>query len=419
MNKVKVLIIGGGGREHALAHAFARSARCEKVFVSPGNAGIALEYPCVLLPDKEKIYDFCEKEGIGMVFIGPEQPIAEGLSDYLKAKGVRVIAPSQAAARLETSKAFAKEIMQNCGAPCAGYRMIHSPDEAKEILPGLKLPIVLKADGLAAGKGVIIAHSHEEAQEACNELLAAQCGADGVLAEEYLEGWEASLFVFTDSEGFCTTVFAQDHKQLLDGDEGPNTGGMGAYCPVAEAEPYRHEVEERIVAPVLTEMKKRGTPYFGVLYVGLMMTARDAHVIEFNCRFGDPEAQAVLPMLKTDFVELCEAMFEGKAGQIQLDWLEGSSVAVIMAAEGYPGDYKKSLPISIDELDGRVYYSGVAKGETGLISSGGRILAAVNKGENLKQAREKAYADIGRISIPQSIYRKDIGMRINRISRVE
>lgn len=419
MNKVKVLILGGGGREHALAHAFARSARCEKVFVSPGNAGIALEYPCVLLPDREKIYEFCIDEGIGMVFIGPEQPIAEGLSDYLVAKGVRVLAPSMAAARLESSKAFAKEIMQSCAAPCAKFRMIKSSEEAGEILPTLELPIVLKADGLAAGKGVIIAYDHDEAQEACNELLAAQCGAEGVLAEEYLEGWEASLFVFSDANGFCTSVFAQDHKQLLDNDKGPNTGGMGAYCPVAEAEPYRREVEEKIVAPVLAEMKKRGNPYFGILYVGLMMTARGAHVIEFNCRFGDPEAQAVLPMLKTDFVELCEAMFEGKVGQINPDWESGSCVAVIMAAEGYPGAYVKSLPISLSELDGRVYYSGVAKGENGLISSGGRILAVVNRGEDLKGAREKAYEDLGRISIPQSVYRRDIGMRINRISRVE
>lgn len=419
MNKVNILIVGGGGREHAVAHAFARSSRCGKLYVSPGNAGIAEEYNCVSLSDMDAIYEFCRDVGIELVFIGPEQPIADGLSDFLRERGLKVIAPSQAAARLETSKAFAKEIMQSCGAPCARFQMIKSMDEARAILPTLGLPIVLKADGLAAGKGVVIAQDMDEAYSACEELFAAACGAEGVLAEEYLEGWEASLFVFTDSQNFCSTIFAQDHKQLYDGDKGPNTGGMGAFAPVDEAESYRREVEEGIVAPVLAEMNRRGYPYSGVLYIGLMMTAKGAYVVEFNCRFGDPEAQAVLPLLKSDFVELCEAVADGGLKERELQWEEAYSVAVILAAEGYPASYHKALPIGIPYLKSKIYYSGVALGDDGLISSGGRILAVVNHAKELETARKKVYDDISRIEIPNSIYRKDIGQRKNRIPAVE
>ncbi|MCD8479523.1 MAG: phosphoribosylamine--glycine ligase [Candidatus Cloacimonetes bacterium] len=282
---MKVLIIGSGGREHAIADAFGRSSICEKLYVSPGNAGIAIEHECLALDDQHKILSFCQKEGIDLVFIGPEQPIAEGLSDFLRQHKVKVFAPSQAAARLETSKAFAKDLMQRHQVPTARYQMVYDITEAKAVLAEFSLPVVLKADGLAAGKGVEIAHSFEQAVTICRELLAQKSGSTGVLVEEFLKGWEVSLFAITDGRDYQTTLFAQDHKQLYDNDLGPNTGGMGAYCPVAEAEPYRKAIEQDILKPVLAAMRDEGCPYTGVLYLGLMITKEGPKVIEFNLPF--------------------------------------------------------------------------------------------------------------------------------------
>lgn len=412
---MKVLILGSGAREHAVADAFSRSLKTETIYVCPGNDGIAQEYECLDLPDRQAILNFCQKEHIDMVFIGPEQPIADGVSDFLKDAAIPVFAPSQAAARLESSKAFAKEIMNRYHIPTARHQMIHNSSEIHEVISGFSMPVVLKADGLAAGKGVVIAHNPQEAEDVCRELLNQQFGSTGVLAEEYLEGWEVSLFAISDGRNFCTTQFAQDHKQLFDGDVGPNTGGMGAYCPVLEAEPYRQEIEDKIIGPVLEAMQAEGCPYAGVLYVGLMITKNGPKVIEFNCRLGDPETEAVLPLLKTDIMDICLAVTQIRVNELVLEWDSGSAVAVVLAAPGYPGNYPKNLPIKIPQLEAKVYFAGVKRGESAWLSSGGRVLCVVAQADELESARSAVYRDIEKIDFPQAQCRRDIGRRTNQL----
>lgn len=412
---MKVLIIGSGGREHAIADAFGRSSICEKLYVSPGNAGIAIEHECLALDDQHKILSFCQKEGIDLVFIGPEQPIAEGLSDFLRQHKVKVFAPSQAAARLETSKAFAKDLMQRHQVPTARYQMVYDITEAKAVLAEFSLPVVLKADGLAAGKGVEIAHSFEQAVTICRELLAQKSGSTGVLVEEFLKGWEVSLFAITDGRDYQTTLFAQDHKQLYDNDLGPNTGGMGAYCPVAEAEPYRKAIEQDILKPVLAAMRDEGCPYTGVLYLGLMITKEGPKVIEFNCRFGDPETQALLPLLKTDFVEVCRAVTDSEVAKLKLEWEDSVSMAVVLAAQGYPGTYQRGIRIEQIDLESKAYYAGVTGSDGGIVSSGGRVLSLVAQAVSIDEVRRIVYRDVERFIGSGLICRKDIGKRDNTL----
>lgn len=410
---MRVLILGSGGREHAIADAFGRSANCEAIFVSPGNAGIALDFECVELQDR--IVEFCRSQAIDMVFIGPEQPIEAGLSDFLRDKGIKVFAPSRAAARLETSKAFAKELMIRHSVPTSRYQMIHSSEEAASVLRKFPLPVVLKADGLAAGKGVVIAHSYEEATKICQDMLQQVCGAKGVLAEEFLKGWEVSLFAITDGRDYQTTLFAQDHKQLYDNDRGPNTGGMGAFCPVWEAEPYRKQIERDILEPVLSAMREQGCPYTGVLYLGLMITREGPKVIEFNCRFGDPETQVLLPLLRSDFVEVCKAVTDQEVANLKLEWEENSCVAVVLAAEGYPGPYQKGIRLDTEKALTKVYYAGVSRQDNRLVSSGGRVLSIVGKATDLQSARELVYRQISSMAHNGLIYRQDIGLRKNTL----
>lgn len=412
---MKVLIIGSGGREHAIADAFSRSSICEKLYVSPGNAGIAIEHECLALDDQHKILSFCQKEGIDLVFIGPEQPIAEGLSDFLRQHKVKVFAPSQAAARLETSKAFAKDLMQRHQVPTARYQMVYDITEAKAVLAEFSLPVVLKADGLAAGKGVEIAHSFEQAVTICRELLAQKSGSTGVLVEEFLKGWEVSLFAITDGRDYQTTLFAQDHKQLYDNDLGPNTGGMGAYCPVAEAEPYRKAIEQDILKPVLAAMRDEGCPYTGVLYLGLMITKEGPKVIEFNCRFGDPETQALLPLLKTDFVEVCRAVTDSEVAKLKLEWEDSVSMAVVLAAQGYPGTYQRGIRIEQIDLESKAYYAGVTGSDGGIVSSGGRVLSLVAQAVSIDEVRRVVYRDVEHFIGSGLICRKDIGKRDNTL----
>ncbi len=413
---MKVLIIGSGGREHAVADAFSRSKKAKEIFISPGNAGIAEDFTCVPLSGQDEIVDFCHTKAVDMVFIGPEQPIKEGLSDLLRKEGIRVIAPSQDAARLETSKAFAKQLMLANQVPTARYSLIGDESQAREVLAKCSYPIVLKADGLAAGKGVIICSNEPEATEACASLFRQSAGESGVLAEEYLQGWEVSLFAFCGKDAFQTSLFAQDHKQLYDLDKGPNTGGMGAVCPVPEADIYRQEIEDKILAPVLKAMRELGSPYEGVLYLGLMITQEGPKVVEFNCRFGDPETQALLPLLKTDFMELCLAMTDGRMKELKLEWMNKVAVAVVLAAPGYPAVYKKGIKIHSPKLDSKVYFSGVTQSGSGLISCGGRVLTVMNIADTLDYARAAVYRDIENIEFPEKVYRSDIGKRNNVLS---
>ncbi len=413
---MKVLIIGGGGREHAIADAFRRSPQNPQIILSPGNDGIALDYHCVRLSDHQAVLDYAKSEKVDLVFIGPEQPIAEGLSDLLRKHGIRVLAPSQAAGRLESSKAFAKKIMQKYHVPTAGYQMIQSQEQVTELLAKFSYPVVLKADGLAAGKGVIICADFDEAVSACDQLFAHSAGKTGILAEEFLQGWEVSLFAFTDGVSYQTSLFSQDHKQLYDGDRGPNTGGMGAICPVPEAEAWRERIEDEILKPILKAMRAMGSPYEGVLYLGLMITREGPKLIEFNCRFGDPETQAVLPLLKTDFVSLCDAIVERHVSELDLHWDHRSSVAVILAAPGYPGSYEKGIPIQIPQLESKVFYAGVSQSDEGLVTSGGRVIALQSVADSISEARSAVYRDVDAISFANKVYRKDIGLRDNHLA---
>lgn len=412
---MKVLIIGNGGREHALAVAFARSPKVSSVCVAPGNAGIALEFPILALHTNDEVLSYCQKEKPDLVFIGPEAPLADGLSDKLLDAGIHCIGPTRAAARIETSKIFARELMRKYNIPGAEFHVVFDAFEADRILREARFPIVVKADGLAAGKGVVIAHDLSAARTAVSELLSGQeDGVKGVLLEEYLQGWEVSLFAFTDSENFQTTIFSQDHKQLLDGDEGPNTGGMGAFAPVMEANAWKEEIERSIIGPTLKAMREEACPFSGVLYCGLMITRDGPRVVEFNCRFGDPETQAILPLLKSDLVDICAAIRDKKVNELKLSWSNEGCVAVVLASDGYPGTCKKGIPIEIlPGIKSKIFYSGVAEDKSGLMTKGGRVLCVSCSMADLASARDQAYRDVKLIRYDGKIYRRDISRRKN------
>jgi len=445
---MKVLIIGSGGREHAIAAAFKRSSYNPEVIVAPGNAGIAKEFDTLPLLDPDQVVDHCRTQHPDLVFIGPEQPLEQGLADRLREIGIPCVGPSQAAARIETSKIFAKQLMQKYVIPTASFFHSYSIEEALAYLEnGCPFPAVIKADGLAAGKGVIIAHDIDEARAALSTLglgnsrspNSVSSGATktesingvgdlqvpksqshpnhkGVVIEEYLRGWEVSLFAITDSQNYVSTLFSQDHKQLLDGDLGPNTGGMGAYAPVPEAEPYRHEIETRIIGPTLAALRAEGSAFEGILYCGLMITAEGPKVIEFNCRLGDPETQALLPLLNTDLVDICQAINHRQVKDLKLSWSDGYCVAVVMASGGYPGSFTKGFEIRMpDQPHGVVYYSGVSEVQGKLVNSGGRVLCVSATAEDKAFARNLAYEDIKMINFQNAHFRTDIGLRKNEI----
>ncbi|PKN73049.1 MAG: phosphoribosylamine--glycine ligase [Candidatus Cloacimonetes bacterium HGW-Cloacimonetes-3] len=417
-----VLIIGSGGREHALAESFARCGAISKVIVAPGNAGIALQYPCVPLNSLPEIREYCLEKDIGMVFIGSEQPIADGLSDYLREAGLNVIAPSRHAAQLESSKIFAKELMHKWNIPTAKYRVLTHEDQSEQYLSEFNFPVVVKADGLAAGKGVYICKSRKEAEEAIRSLFSSftnkpndlQRTDRGVVLEEFLSGWEVSLFAISDGLNFASTVFAQDHKQAFDNDLGPNTGGMGAYAPVPEAEVYRKQIEEEIITPTLAAMRDIGYPYEGILYCGLMITTEGPKVIEFNCRFGDPEAEVLLPLLDNDLLDICQAILNRKVYKLNLKFKQATALGVVLASIGYPGDFEKGITISQPmPIPSRTYFSGVAEGSSGLVTSGGRVMCVVGVGDDLAAARKQAYRRIDDINYETKYCRSDIGLRKN------
>ncbi|HNS84062.1 MAG TPA: phosphoribosylamine--glycine ligase [Candidatus Cloacimonas sp.] len=407
---MNILVIGSGGREHSIAECFAKSKQVKRVIVAPGNAGIALKYECANLQTQEEIFNFCAQNLIDLVFVGPEKPIADGLADYLKEKGVAVIAPVKFAAQLESSKIFAKNLMQEKGIPTAEYRIAKTIPQALEQINYFGFPTVIKTDGLAGGKGVFVVKNRAEAQEALKKIHFSE---KGVIVEEFLRGWEVSLFAITDGWEFQTTIFAQDHKQLYAGDQGPNTGGMGSYAPVPEAEKYRNQIEAEIIHPVLSAMRESGNLYKGILYCGLMITKEGPKVMEFNCRLGDPEAQVVLPLLETDFVEICQAILQGEINLVELKFSNKTALAVVLASEGYPFAYKKGFPLSLPANLSGIYFSGVEKGKKGLVTSGGRVLCAVGIGKDLTEAREKAYSIVQQIIFENKIFRQDIGLRKN------
>ncbi|MFB3844483.1 MAG: phosphoribosylamine--glycine ligase [Candidatus Cloacimonadaceae bacterium] len=416
---MKILVVGSGAREHAIAEVFHRSSHQPQVIVTPGNAGIAREFETEDLESFEDIEDYCIIEGINLVFIGPEKPLAEGLADHLRKSNIPVIGPSQAAARIESSKSFAKQLMSKYDIPTAKYEIYNDAAFAIEVLDNWNFPLVLKADGLAGGKGVFIVQDRDEANKVIVNLMQNKAlGEAGskVIIEEYLQGWEVSLFAVTDGEHYRTTIFAQDHKQLYDNDEGPNTGGMGVFAPVPEAEIYRAEIEKKIVEPTLRALREEGCPFEGFLYLGLMITAEGPQVIEYNCRLGDPEAQTILPLLETDFTDVCYAVLQHKVNELQLKWANKNAICVYAVGKEYPYGISRGEVINFSaHMDSHIYYGGVALRGDELVTQGGRILALTAVGLSQAEARTKVYHDLNKVFFEGMHYRKDIGLRTNKI----
>lgn len=409
---MNVLVIGSGGREHAIVDALSRSARVGKIFCAPGNAGIARQAECVPIGDTEveRLRDFAVAHAVDLTVVGPESALAAGVVDAFKAAGLRIFGPTKAAARIESSREFAKELMAKYGIPTAGFRAFTDYAEAKAYVAARPLPAVLKYDGLAAGKGVVIAETMEEADAALRDmLLDDKFGAGKVVVEDFLTGPEFSLLCFVSGRKVWPMVLAQDHKRAYDGDEGPNTGGMGAYSPLpfVTAEDERYALE-RIMRPVAEAMAAEGVPFEGVLYGGLMKTPQGIKVIEFNARFGDPETEVVLPRLKSDIVDIFCAVADG--GEASPEWHDFATLGIVLASKGYPGAYEKGHAIGgLDRVEGTVYHMGTRTEGDRVVTAGGRVLFVVGKGATLAEARERALADVARIECDNLFHRNDIG----------
>ncbi|WP_278922943.1 phosphoribosylamine--glycine ligase [Pseudophaeobacter profundi] len=418
---MNILILGSGGREHALAWAVMQNPKCDKLIVAPGNAGIAQIAECANLDimDGAVVTNFVEANAIGFVIIGPEAPLAAGVADRLRDAGVLVFGPSEAAARLEASKSFTKEVCDAAQAPTAGYGHFTDAEAAKAHIRKHGAPTVVKADGLAAGKGVIIAMTEAEAEAAIDDMFGGAFGGAGaeVVIEEFMEGEEASLFVLVDGEEVLSIGSAQDHKRVGEGDTGPNTGGMGAYspAPVLSAE-IEARAMEQIVKPTMKVMAERGTPYQGVLYAGLMIKDGQPRLVEYNVRFGDPECQVLMMRLGAQALDLMQAAAESRLAEAQVNWAEDHAITVVMAANGYPGAYEKGSPIKgLDALPedsaNMVFHAGTAQKDGAIIATGGRVLNVTARGDTLQEARDRAYAMVDQIDWPQGFCRRDIGWR--------
>ena len=422
---MKILVIGSGGREHALAWKLAQSARVSEVLVAPGNAGTATEGGCRNVPvkvtDIEGLLKLAQDEGVALTVVGPEVPLVLGVVDAFRAAGLRIFGPSAAAAQLEGSKAFAKDFLARHGIPTAFYQVHTDVDAALAYVREKGAPIVIKADGLAAGKGVVVAATLEEAEAAVTDMLDGGIhGAAGaaILVEECLIGEEVSFFALCDGTHALPLVGAQDHKRVGDGDTGPNTGGMGAYSPApAFTEALQAEAMERIVRPTLAEMARRGTPFRGVLFAGLMLTAQGPKLIEYNVRFGDPECQVLMTRLRSDLLAALLAACDGELKDFDLRWSSDPAMVVVMAARGYPGPYVKNTAIrGLDEAGAVpgvvVYHAGTSAGPGGeVLATGGRVLGITATAPTLRGARDAAYAAVDALDWPEGFCRRDIGWR--------
>jgi len=416
---MKILIIGGGGREHALAWSISASPLCDELIIAPGNPGIAKLGRCVDIPaeDTDRLARLAGDEGVDLVIVGPEVPLVAGLVDRLVEAGIPAFGPRADAAQLEGSKAFARDFCDRHAIPQPRWQKFQNTEQAKAFAADLNGYCVIKADGLAAGKGVIVCANGDEANQAIDELLGGKFGAASseILVEERITGPEISAFALLDGEAALWLASAQDHKRAFDGDEGPNTGGMGAVSPSPfETDVLREEIMRTIIAPVATGMAAKGQPYSGVLYAGLMLTKDGPKVIEFNCRFGDPEAQVILPRLKSDFLSAALTVAEGGLQNFDLRWTDDAAVTVVMAADGYPEAYHKGQPIGgADQLEteggGLIFHAGTARNSAGqLVSSGGRVLAVTALGADKDKARQTAYQAVQKIDWRGAMFRTDI-----------
>ncbi len=419
---MKVLVVGSGGREHALVWKLRQSPRVSKIYCAPGNGGIADEAECLPADVKnlDSLLALAHQVRPDLTIIGPELPLQLGVVDELTRRGFRVFGPTKAAARLESSKSFAKEFLQRHRIPTAHYAICNSVDDIHKALPHFHTPLVVKADGLAAGKGVVICKSKEETTTVASEMLSGKMlGEAGtrVVVEECLQGEELSFLVVSDGERVAPLVAAQDHKRVGDGDTGPNTGGMGAYSTKNIVDDQmRNWLVQHIARPVVAGMKAEGVEYKGVLYCGLMMTARGPMVLEFNCRFGDPETQPIVMRMESDLVEALEASIEGRVSDGDFRWSNDASVCVVMASGGYPGTYDVGKKIAgleeADRVDGvKVFHAGTTKHDGGYFTAGGRVLGVTARAADLKTAVERAYDGVSRIKFDGAQYRKDIAAR--------
>jgi len=418
---MNVLLIGGGGREHALGWKLKQSPLLDRLYCAPGNAGIEAVAECVALDlaDHAAITRFCKDEEIGLVVIGPESPLVAGLADALEAEGLKVFGPSREAAQLEGSKGFTKDLAAEYGIPTAAYRRFSDGAAAKDYVATLSAPIVVKADGLAAGKGVVIAQTREEADAAIDACFSGAFGAAGaeVVIEDFLTGEEASFFALVDGETALPLATAQDHKRAYDGDQGPNTGGMGAYSPAPiMTHALCARVMDEIVLPTVRAMKARGTPFKGVLYAGLMIEDGAPKLVEYNVRFGDPEAQVLMMRLQSDLLPALLAVAEGRLAGVALDWHDEPAMCVVMAAKGYPGAYDKGSEIRGLETAGadpriEIFHAGTKRAGKRILADGGRVLGVTARGDSIAEAKALAYAAIDRIDWPQGFCRHDIGSR--------
>jgi len=419
---MKILVLGGGGREHALVWKLKQSPKVTQVFCAPGNGGICDEVECVAWDGKDiaALLQIVAKLEPELTVVGPELPLTLGVVDEFTARGLRIFGPTRGAAQLESSKAFAKEFMQRHNIPTAHYAVCRSEDELKEALPHFSGKVVVKADGLAAGKGVVIAENKEEASAVASEMLSGKllgnAGASVVL-EEFLEGEELSFLVLSDGERAVPLAAAQDHKRVGEGDTGANTGGMGAYStPELLDEQMREWLMHHVADPVVAAMKAEGNEYKGVLYCGMMMTARGPQVLEFNCRFGDPETQPILMRMESDLLEAFEAVVEGRVSDGDLRWSADSAACVVVASGGYPGEFERGKAIRglrEAEQEGavKVFHAGTAKRDGAMVTSGGRVLGVTARGATLDAALKLAYAGVEKISFDGMYYRRDIGAK--------
>jgi phosphoribosylamine---glycine ligase len=415
---MNVLLIGGGGREHALAVAIARSPLLKKLYCAPGNPGIAEVAELIRLDvtDHPAVIAFCQAHGIGFVVVGPEAPLVAGIVDDLNAAGIKAFGPSRYAAQLEGSKGFTKDICRANNIPTADYERFDSLNPALAYLQKTGAPIVIKADGLAAGKGVTVAMDMGEAQAALHDIFAGRFGGASCVIEEFLEGEEASFFVLTDGINVLPLATAQDHKRVGDGDTGPNTGGMGAYSPApCMTEALCVEAMESIVKPTVRALAAAGHPYKGVLYAGLILTRDGPKLIEYNARFGDPETQVVIPRLRDDLLVLLLASADGTLDKVSARWRDDTALTVVLCAKGYPNEYAKLNPIKglerITDSLVEVYHAGTAQVDGELLSSGGRVLNITARGATAAEAQARAYAAVDLIDYPDGFCRRDIGWR--------
>lgn len=416
---MKVLIIGGGGREHAIAWKLSQSSRVDKIYCTPGNAGISEIAECIDidLKDFDELIDFVKYEWVDLTIVGPEEPLSKGIVDVFEKEDRRIVGPTKAAAQLESSKVFAKSFMIEHRIPTAEYKVFTSYLHAEEYIRLKGAPIVIKADGLAAGKGVTVAETVDEAINALRLIMKERVfgsAGDRVVIEDFLEGQEASFMVFTDGKTIIPMVSSQDHKRVFDNDEGPNTGGMGAYSPAPIiTKELEQEILETIIKPTIRGLKNEGIRYKGILYAGLIIKNNKPYVLEFNCRFGDPETQPVLFRLDSDLVDICLALSEGRLSNMDVRWKEDAAVCVVLASKGYPNKYEKGKIIyGLDDVkkmkDVMVFHAGTAFDNDHIVTNGGRVLGVTAIGKDIKSAKQRAYEAIQKIHFDGMHYRKDI-----------